>query len=52
MMDLMHMLGFQDELSRGRVERTDRSYLDSVRAKDARTRPYVNAESTPARAVS
>jgi AcrR family transcriptional regulator len=52
MMDLMHMLGFEDELNRGRVERTDGSYLDSVRAKDAHAQPYVNAESTPARAVN
>jgi AcrR family transcriptional regulator len=49
MMDLMHMLGFRDELDRTRADRSGRSYLDGVRAKDGRRRPYANAESTPQR---
>lgn len=52
MMDLMHMLGFGEELSRRRADISSRSYLESVRAKDGRRAPYVNAEATPARAVS
>ena len=52
MMDLMHMLGFDDELSRGRVERSDKTYLDHVRAKDAHRRPYATDEGSPLRSVS
>ncbi len=52
MMDLMHMLGFNDEINRRRADLSSRAYLETVRSKDGRRAPYVNAESTPARAVS
>ena len=51
-MDLMHMLGFKDEVDRRRADSSSRHTLESVRKNDARRRPYVNAESTPARGVS
>ena len=51
-MDLMHMLGFKDEVDRRRADKSSRHYLESVRKNDARRRPYVNAESTPARSVN
>ena len=51
-MDLMHMLGFKDEVDRRRADSSSRHTLESVRKNDARRRPYVNAEATPARGVS
>lgn len=52
MMDLMHMLGFDDELSRNRADRSGRSYIESVRTKDSGKRPYATAEGSPLRSVS
>ncbi|MBI5288767.1 MAG: TetR/AcrR family transcriptional regulator [Chloroflexi bacterium] len=51
-MDLMHMLGFRDEVDRRRADSSSRHTLESVRKNDARRRPYVNAEATPARSVN
>jgi hypothetical protein len=52
MLDLMHMLGFGDELNSARADRSGRSYIESVRTKDGRKRPYATAEGSPLRSVS
>ncbi len=50
-MDLMHMLGFSDEVDRRRADKSSRHTIESVRTSDASRRPYVNAEATPARSM-
>ena len=52
MMDLMHMLGFTDEINQPRADSSNRAYVDSVRTKDGHSRPYVNAEASPARSMA
>ena len=48
-LDLMHMLGFKDEMDRARADLWGRVYLETVRKKDASRARYIN-EGTPMRA--
>jgi AcrR family transcriptional regulator len=50
-LDLMHMLGFNDEMDRARADMWGRIYLETVRRKDGARLTYINAEATPARAI-
>jgi AcrR family transcriptional regulator len=49
-LDMMHMLGFNDEMDRARADMWGRVYLETVRRPDRRPAPYANAESSPMRA--
>ena len=49
-LDLMHMLGFKDEMDRTRADLWGRVYLETVRRKDGHRPQYVTAEGTPMRA--
>jgi hypothetical protein len=49
-LDMMHMLGFKDEMDRRRADMWGRVYLETVRRKDSHRPPYVTAEGTPMRA--
>ena len=49
-LDMMHMLGFDNEMDRARADLWGRTYLETVRRKDGRKPRYVTAEGTPMRA--
>jgi AcrR family transcriptional regulator len=51
-LDLMHMLGFRDEMDRARADLWGRIYLETVRRKDGRAPRYVTAEATPLRGLA
>jgi TetR/AcrR family transcriptional regulator len=50
-LDLMHMLGFNDEMDRTRADLWGRIYLETVRRKDTDKLRYITAESAPLRAI-
>ena len=49
-LDLMHMLGFKDEMDSARADLWGRVYLETVRRKDAGRLRYANAEIRPVQA--
>jgi AcrR family transcriptional regulator len=48
-LDMMHLLGFKGELDRARADLWGRVYLDAVKSRGGRSRPYVTAEAQPVR---
>jgi AcrR family transcriptional regulator len=46
MMDLMHILGFADEMDRSRADRSRGSYLESVKRRDGKRSPYASGQWT------
>ncbi len=49
-LDLMHMLGYKDEMNRTRGEMWGRVYLETVRRHDRKQPRYINPDGGPLRA--
>jgi len=49
-LDLMHMLGFKDELDRTRADLWGRIYLETVRQRGGKQPRYINPDASPLRA--
>lgn len=49
-LDLMHMLGYKDEMNRRRGELWGRVYLETVRLRDGKQPRYINPDGGPLRA--
>jgi AcrR family transcriptional regulator len=51
-LDVMHLLGLRGEIDRARADMWGRVYLDAVKRRDVKARPYVSPDARPAQATS
>lgn len=51
-LDMMHLIGFQDDLKRARGEMWGRVYLDAVKRRDGKTPSYISPDGRPAQGAT